>query len=171
MNLRLILGIFCAVSTVACKETNESASVANNFVDAYYLEFNFNKALLFAAASARMRIENEQELAKKARSEGALNPGKVKVYYSEPEHRMMNDRMAHYTYSLETSVGTTRLTNRVLVMTANRDGKWKVIAFRELGRPGSGENTGAAPGQRFRDALGDSAAGTTTVSTATESSK
>ena len=56
-------------------------------------------------------------------------------------------------------------------MTAKRDGGWKVIAFRELDRPGSGENTGSAPGKRSRDALEDSAAGTATVSTATESSK
>lgn len=171
MNLRIFLSIFLAISAFACKEGKDSASIANQFVDAYYLEFNFDKALTFATASARIRIEKEQELAKKARSQGALNPAKVKVYYSEPEHRKMNEEMAHHTYSLETSVGTTRLTNRVLVMTAKREGAWKVIAFRELGRPGIGENTDVRPSQKPRDTLEDKVAATATTSTATEPSK
>ena len=171
MNLRIMFSIFLTATALGCQQSNDSASIANRFVDAYYLEFDFDKALTFATATARIRIEGEQELAKKARSQGALNPAKVKVYYSEPEHRKMNEEMAHHTYNLETSVGTTRISNQVLVMTAKRDGVWKVISFRELGRNRPGENTERVPSQKPRDALENKSAVTASTATATESSK
>ena len=154
---------------MACPKGNDANSIADKFVDAYYIEFNFDEALTFTSGMAKRRIENERQLASKIRSTGALRNLKAKVYYDTPEHRSVREDLSHHTYTLDTAVGTSLMSNRVLVMTARKDGKWEVIAFRELDRPRVRENPEAATGNKLPDGVqvGRGAA-TTTTSTVNE---
>jgi len=169
MNLRRIFALSALLGLSACPKGNDANSIADQFVDAYYLEFNFDAALVFTSGMAKRRIENERQLASKVRATGALSGLKAKVYYDTPEHRSVREDLSHHTYTLETAVGTTLLSNRVLVMTTKKDGKWEVIAFREMDRPRPRENPEAATGNKPGDGVDiGSRVGTTTTSTTNE---
>ena len=86
MELRFILGLCAVFSAGACTKATDANSVADRFIDAYYLEFNFDGALKMTAGSATRRIEAERKLASESRASGALAGARAKVYYETPEH-------------------------------------------------------------------------------------
>ena len=135
MKMKRICTLAAVLLLAACPKADDANGIADQFVDAYYLEFSLEKAVKFTEGAATRRIEREQELASKVRAQGGLRSAKAKVYYSDPEHRSVREDLSHHTYTLETAIGTELMKNRVLIMTAKKDGKWKVIAFREMDRP------------------------------------
>jgi hypothetical protein len=151
MNLRRISALLPLLCLGACQKGTDANSISNRFVDAYYLQFNFEQALGFTAGAATRRIEAEQKLVGAARANGALSRARAKVYYESPEHRTVREDLSHHTYVLESHVGASRLTTRVLVMTARREEHWKVISFRELGRPSSKGNPQGIAGEKDPD--------------------
>ena len=132
----------------ACKGQNTADSVAERFVDAYYIEFNHAKAMKLTIGPAKRRLEREIELVKTARKELRVEPNKARVYYSSPERRALDKTRVHYKFNLDIRKGVSAFGRPVSVMVAIRDGQWKVLGFREL--------DAVAPGQRGNEVVGTS---------------
>ena len=142
-------GALIALAVVAgCPSENTSDKTADGFVDAYYVEFDFDQALTFTTGAATRRIEAEQELAREGRERGTIEAAKARVYYDQPEHRQVGDDAAHHTYNLEVHQGSVVFRREVFVMTALRKGRWQVISFREERGPAAGSGTPRGTGVR-----------------------
>lgn len=118
-----------------CKPSDDPDAVADGFVDAYYIEFDHARALTFAHGGALRRIEDEAKLVDHARSKTAIQEAKIRVYYSAPEKRVVGDDMVNYRYVLDIRRGAEKLEKPTVIMVARRDGRWRVIQFREDGAP------------------------------------
>jgi hypothetical protein len=131
-----LLGITCATSAAfGCKGSSGSDAVATSFVDAYYIEYDFARALTYADGAARSRLEEEKKLVDEARQKTDLQFAKTHVYYDAPEKRAVGDDLVHYTFHLDVQQGTTKIERTAVVMLARQSGAWRVIAFREEGQP------------------------------------
>lgn len=105
--------------------------VADRFVDAYYVEFDFARAKTYAAGGAIERLDRELALVSAARERVQIGAAKARVYYEPPERRQVGDDMFHATYPLEIRDGTALIKRTAVVMVAKREEGWKVIQFRE----------------------------------------
>jgi hypothetical protein len=161
--------ISAVIGTCSCEDKTDPNGIADRFVDAYYVEYNLVEALKLATTSAKSRIEKEQKLVANARKSGALSAARAKVYYDAPVHSAVKMDRAHHTYVLEIHASSGPITNRVLIMTAKRDGQWKVFAFRELDRGSAQENRGSSPGKKSIEAV-EVKSPTSTTSTSGEQS-
>lgn len=132
-----------AAALCGCKDANSPDAVASSFVDAYYIEFDLNRAKTLASGSALVRLEEEGALVDEARKRTAIQEAKARVYYEAPEKHVTNDSMVHFSYVLDIRRGTNSLKRPAVVMVAKRDGKWTVIQFREEGSTG-GRHKGVA---------------------------
>ncbi len=138
-----LLGITCAsFAELACKGSSGPDAVAAAFVDAYYIEYDFARALTYADGAAKSRLEEEKKLVDDARQKTELQYAKTHVYYDMPEKRAVGDDLVHYTFHLDIQQGTSKLARTAVVMLARQSGKprgaadeWRVIAFREEGQP------------------------------------
>jgi hypothetical protein len=137
-----------------CDPAKNADKLANRFVDAYFLETDFEAAKKLSEGAARERIEHDQKAADSARGSEGLNGARSPVYYERAERRDISDQLVHFTYALEVH-GELPFSRSILVMVARRGEGWSVIGFRELGdrvgesgeEPGLGvrTSTGAAP--------------------------
>lgn len=122
------------LAATACDDPNDPAELADNFVDAYYVEFDHGRALTMAEGPAAARIEHEQALVASVRQTTSVESSKARVYYEKPERRQVRAELAHHTYVLDIHAGPSPYQRRVMVMTGLKSGRWKVISFRELDR-------------------------------------
>ncbi len=132
----------------ACQDTSTADGVAQAFVDAYYIEFSHEKAKTFTVGPATRRLDKELALVSMARQRLRVEPNKARVYYEKPKRRALDKSRVHFTFDLDVRRGTSKFSRTVFVMTTLRDGKWKVLGFREEGEP--------APGKREIEAVGTS---------------
>lgn len=141
-----------ALAGTGCPDANQPDTVAGRFVDAYYIEFDLDRAKTLAHGAALRRIEDEAALVDVARKQTAIQEAKARVYYEAPERRDVADDMVHFRYVLDIRRGGSQIEQPSIVMVARREGRWKVIQFREEGappRPGLGvEREGVATSTR-----------------------
>lgn len=138
-----ITGVF-----TACKGSSGADAVASAFVDAYYIEYNFDRALTYASGAAQERLLEEKKLVDVARQQADLQIARTHVYYDTPEKHAVNDDLVHFTFALEIHQGQSDIRRTAVIMTARENGTWRVIAFREEGqeigdrarRPESGDD-------------------------------
>ncbi|MBK6685527.1 MAG: hypothetical protein IPG45_13745 [Deltaproteobacteria bacterium] len=116
---------------LGCRSEADPAVVADHFVDAYYIEFDFVRAKTYAVGGALERLERELALVDAARQRTEIAQAKARVYYEQPERRQVGDDMFHATYPLEIREGHQVLSRQAVVMVAKKDGAWKVVQFRE----------------------------------------
>jgi hypothetical protein len=132
-----ITGVF-----TACKGSAGPDALASSFVDAYYIEYDFDRALTYADGAAKERLLEEKKLVDAARQKTELAQARTHVYYGAPRKHAVGDDLVHYTFELEIHQGSTDLERTAVVMTARQGGAWKVIAFREEGPKGAEANSG-----------------------------
>lgn len=126
-------GLACLIVLlfVGCRSEADPAVVADRFVDAYYIEFDFPRAKTYAVGGALERLERELALVDAARQRTEITRAKARVYYEEPERRLVGEDMFHATYPLEIREGHQVLSRQAVVMVGKKDGVWKVVQFRE----------------------------------------
>jgi len=116
----------------ACRSADGPDAVADRFVDAYFVEADFDRALPLTRGAATGRVEEDRTRALAVRAATSLDEAKPRVYYEKPERRAVGEAMMHHSYTLEIHAGGEPLERRVLVMTARDDRGWRVMSFREL---------------------------------------
>src|SRR5262249_14552019 len=75
----LSLAMFFALAA-GCKDLGDPDQLAQAFVDAYYLEYDFDRALALADGAAALRLKEEKSLADEARGKVAVAQSRSRTY-------------------------------------------------------------------------------------------
>jgi hypothetical protein len=118
---------------VACGGMKDPASVADKFVDKYYVESDQQTALQYTTGVASMKLKDELGLTAEARSG---NPGmtlrQVRVYYSRKAASGEGaERSFDYELDIRPQGGGNLERDAHLVLKRQPDGTWRVSDFHE----------------------------------------
>jgi hypothetical protein len=136
-----------------CNDTNSPDGLARAFVDAYYVEYDVDRAIALSDGAATLRLKEEKDLIDEARAKTAIAQSRSRTYYGDPTKREVGGELVHYTFELEIRQGSNDMRRTAVIMIAKRNDLWKVIGFREAGEGGAGpENraTGATDSNSVR---------------------
>jgi hypothetical protein len=122
-----------ALLLAACGGMKDAASVADKFVDRYYVESDQDAALPLATGIAAMRLQDELKLTREARQG---NPGMqlrpVRVYYKRKALTGGGDeREADYELDIRPQGGGDLQRGAHLTLARQQDGTWRVSQFSE----------------------------------------
>jgi hypothetical protein len=118
---------------VACGGMKDPGSVADKFVDHYYVESDQQGAMPFTAGVAALRLQDELRLTAEARAPGVPYPSRqVRVYYKRES--LAGDgaeRTADYKLDIRPQGGGTLQRDAHLTLARQQDGTWRVVRFHE----------------------------------------
>jgi len=122
-----------ALLLAACGGMKDVASVADKFVDHYYVESDQDAALPFTTGVAAMRLKEELQLTREARQG---NPGMqlrpVRVYYKRKAlSGGGGEREADYELDIRPQGGGDLQRGAHLTLVRQEDGTWRVSQFSE----------------------------------------
>ena len=121
-----------ALALAACGGMKDPGSVADKFVDKYYVESDQQAALPLADGVARLRLEAELRLVGGARRGVAPGALAAKVYYKRKA--LQGDgtrRQADYALQIKPQGGADILRDAHLELAQQPDGTWRVSRFSE----------------------------------------
>ena len=118
---------------VACGGMKDPGSVADKFVDRYYVESDQQGALAFAADVAALRLRDELRLTAEARAPGNPFPSRqVRVYYTRAALAGNGaERTADYKLDIRPQGGGSLQREAHLTLARQQDGTWRVVRFHE----------------------------------------
>ena len=118
---------------VACGGMKDPGSVADKFVDRYYVESDQQGALAFAADVAALRLRDELRLTAEARAPGNPFPSRqVRVYYTRAALAGNGaERTADYKLDIRPQGGGSLEREAHLTLGRQQDGTWRVVRFHE----------------------------------------
>ena len=122
-----------SLALLACGGMKDAGSVADKFVDRYYVESDQDSALPLTTGVASMRLKDELKLTREARQG---NPGMqlrpVRVYYSRKSLTGGEaEREADYELDIRPQGGGSLQRGAHLTLARQMDGTWKVSRFSE----------------------------------------
>jgi len=118
----------------ACGGMKDPGSVADKFVDKYYVESDQDSALAFTTGVASMRLRDELGLTAEARRAGGpqMQLRQVRVYYSRKSLTGEGDqRKAEYELDIRPQGGGELEREAHLRLQREPDGTWRVADFTE----------------------------------------
>ena len=117
----------------ACGGMKDPGSVADKFVDRYYVESDQQGALLFTAGVATLQLEDELRLSAEGRRPGNPFPSRqVRVYYTRSSLGGANaERTADYKLDIRPQGGGDLQREAHLTLARQADGTWRVVRFHE----------------------------------------
>jgi hypothetical protein len=123
--------ILIALVFGGCSRDNTPKGVADRFVHAYYVQIDQAQALEFTTALARERLQRELQLVGPIRRGGGVEQARPQVEYNlvrtQPEGRQVL-----FVYDLTiTPMQVSPMVKKVLIITEQFAGQWKVINFAE----------------------------------------
>jgi hypothetical protein len=122
-----------SLALLACGGPKDPASVADKFVDRYYVESDQDGALPLTTGVASMRLKDELKLTREARLGNAgmqLRP--VRVYYTRKSLTGgESEREADYELDIRPQGGGSMQRGAHLTLARQQDGTWKVTRFSE----------------------------------------
>ncbi len=125
----------CAALAVlaACGGMKDPGSVADKFVDRYYVESDQQGALPFTTGVATLRLRDELRLSAEARRPGNPLPSRqVRVYYRRSSLGGNGpERTADYTLDIRPQGGGDLQREAHLTLARQADGTWRVARFHE----------------------------------------
>jgi hypothetical protein len=121
------------VLVAACGGMKDPASVADRFVDRYYVESDQQSALRFTAGVATLQLEDELRLSAEGRRPGNPFPSRqVRVYYTRSSLGGANaERTADYKLDIRPQGGGDLQREAHLTLARQSDGTWRVVRFHE----------------------------------------
>jgi hypothetical protein len=122
-----------AVVVLACGSMKDPGSVADKFVDRYYVESDQDGALPLTTGVASLRLKDELRLTREARMGNAgmqLRP--VRVYYTRKGLTGDDqERIADYELDIRPQGGGTLQRGAKVTLSRQQDGTWRVSRFSE----------------------------------------
>jgi hypothetical protein len=117
----------------ACSGMKDPGSVADKFVDRYYVESDQAGAMSLTSGVASLRLRDELKLAQEGRSGGALGAlRQVRVYYKRDALEGNGDqRNAAYRLDIRPQGGGALSREAHLELSRQADGTWRVSRFNE----------------------------------------
>jgi hypothetical protein len=118
---------------IACGGMKDPGSVADKFVDRYYVESDQQGAMPFAAGVAALRLQDELRLTAEARAPGVPYPSRqVRVYYTRSALTgNAAERTADYKLDIRPQGGGSLQREAHLTLQRQQDGTWRVVRFHE----------------------------------------
>jgi len=126
-----------ALLVAACGGMKDPASVADNFVDKYYVESDQDTALKFTTGIATMRLKEELTLTAEARrgSTGGMQVRPERVYYKRGKVAGSGEkRSADYDLDIRPQGGGDLQRTAHVDLVQQKDGSWRVSNFSETQR-------------------------------------
>ena len=122
-----------ALALAACGGMKDAGSVADRFVDKYYVESDQDSALPLTTGVASLRLKDELKLTREARQG---NPGMqlrpVRVYYRRTALSSgEGEREAEYELDIRPQGGGELQRGAHLFLERQQDGTWRVSRFSE----------------------------------------
>src|SRR5437870_10209974 len=122
-----------ALALAACGGMKDAASVADKFVDRYYVESDQDSALPLTTGVATLRLEEELKLTAEARrGQSGMPLRQVRVYYSR--HDLVGDgaqKSADYELDIRPQGGGELQRGAHLELALQPDGTWRVSSYSE----------------------------------------
>ena len=121
----------------ACGGMKDPASVADSFVDKYYVESDQDRALPLTTGIATMRLKDELNLTAEARrgSTGGMQVRPERVYYKRRALDGTGDkRNAEYDLDIRPQGGGDLQRTARVDLVQQKDGSWRVSNFSETQR-------------------------------------
>jgi hypothetical protein len=123
--------ILMALVFGGCSRDNTPKGVADRFVQAYYVQIDQAQALEFTTALARERLQRELQLVGPIRQGGSVEQARPQVAYNLV-HTQPEGRQVLFVYDLTiTPMHVSPMLRKVLIITDQFAGQWKVINFTE----------------------------------------
>ena len=118
---------------LACGGAKDPASVADKFVDRYYVESDQDGALPLTTGVASMRLKEELTLTREARMGNAgMQSRPVRVYYTRKSLTGGEaEREADYELDIRPQGGGEMRRGAHLTLARQEDGTWRVSGFSE----------------------------------------
>lgn len=122
-----------AVALAACGGMKDPASVADRFVDHYYVESDQDSALPLTTGVAALRLQDELKLTAEARRGGSGMPlRQVRVYYTRKSLLGGGaQREADYQLDIRPQGGGELQRGAHLELQQQGDGTWRIARFSE----------------------------------------
>ena len=117
----------------ACGGMKDPASVADKFVDRYYVESDQQGALPFTAGVATLQLQDELRLSAEGRRPGNPFPSRqVRVYYTRSGLAGAEaERTVNYKLDIRPQGGGDLQREAHLTLARQTDGTWRVVRFHE----------------------------------------
>ena len=118
---------------VACGGMKDPGSVADKFVDRYYVESDQQGALPYTSGVATLQLQDELRLSAEARRPGNPFPSRqVRVYYTRSALSGGGaERSADYKLDIRPQGGGDLQREAHLTLARQSDGTWRVVRFHE----------------------------------------
>ena len=118
---------------LACGGMKDPASVADKFVDKYYVESDQQSALQYTTGVASMRLKDELALTAEARrGNSGMTLRQVRVYYSRKGAQGEgNERTFDYELDIRPQGGGNLERDAHVKLAKEADGTWRVADFHE----------------------------------------
>ncbi len=131
--LAIALVAFEFLGGAGCGGMKSPGSVADKFVDRYYVESDQTGALPLSDGVAELRLQDELRLSAEGRGGGAEGPSRqVRVYYKRTAFTGDGaGRTADYELDIRPQGGGEILRNAHLELARKPDGSWRVVRFSE----------------------------------------
>jgi hypothetical protein len=129
-----LCGALAALLLAACGEKmKDASSVADKFVDTYYVESDQVSAMKLTSGVASLRLRDELKLADEGRGGGALRDlRQVRVYYKRGSlEGDGNSRSAVYKLDIRPQGGGALHRDAHVDLVRLADGTWRVARFSE----------------------------------------
>lgn len=124
--------VFCAAALLAlaaCSAAEDPESIAQSFVERYYVHPDLPRAKALTQGLARRKIEDEERLLEAVtRPGGAANRG---VSYSLHSTRKMWEGKIFFVYDITISVDSREMKKRAFIATGRVKEGWRVTNFQE----------------------------------------
>ena len=122
-----------ALALAACGGMKDAASVADKFVDRYYVESDQDGALPLTTGIAALRLKDELNLTREARQGNAGMPlRQVRVYYKRKALTGDDaERVADYELDIRPQGGGSLQRGAQVTLSRQQDGTWRVSRFSE----------------------------------------
>ena len=122
-----------SLALLACGGMKDAASVADKFVDRYYVESDQDGALPLTTGIAALRLKDELNLTREARQGNAGMPlRQVRVYYKRKALTGDDaERVADYELDIRPQGGGSLQRGAQVTLSRQQDGTWRVSRFSE----------------------------------------
>lgn len=128
-DVRVILSLAIFLTVVACAPAEDAESIAQSFVEQYYVAPDLSKAKALAYGLARHKIEEEQRLLQ-TMDRGDGRADRDVSYTLQQTQQVGRDKM-FFVYNITISVDRLVMKKRATIATGRTGEGWRVTNFQE----------------------------------------
>ena len=131
MSRRILATLCIAMAILGCSRSNSAQGVADQFMQAYYVQIDQARALEFSQSLARERLQQELQQVAPLRRGSSLEQARPQASYTLARTQPEGQQVL-FIYDLTITPPQVKpILKKVLIITEPFGGQWKVINFTE----------------------------------------